>query len=365
MPLPKADLRPVDPDVKVPAAVKATVARANEIHAQAYNTGEKPVENADDGANPPAPETTPAPQPPAPSAKEPPAPQPAPSEPPAQVTPDGNQPTIESLQEEIRTLQHNLRSMVGRDRVHRTVKAELDQANERIRALEATLASVQTNNTGSTPPANSTLTPEEIEQFGPEFLAVVGKKAQEALQPYIRELEQKIVSLGGTVKDVGQNLAVTAAENMYKALDERVPNWREINKNQKFLDWLDLPDPYSGVIRNEMLQAAFGRNQYEQVIAFFNGFLKDEAVTAPQPTPQPPAQPAPQAPKVELVSLAAPNRAKDTGSETPVEKPTFTPVQITQFYADVAAGKYRGKDAEKLAMETQIFEAQRSGRVIR
>jgi len=96
------------------------------------------------------------------------------------------------------------------------------------------------------------------------------------------------------------------------------------------------------------------------VLAFFNGFLAQEAALAPAPT----VDPAPAADgKIPLSDLAAPGRAKTSAANAPVEKPTFTTAQIAQFYADSARGKYRGREAEYNRTEAQIFEAQREGRV--
>lgn len=68
--------------------------------------------------------------------------------------------------------------------------------------------------------------------------------------------------------------------------------------------------------------------------------------------------------KVPLAKFAAPGRAKTAaGTSAPAEKPIITRAQIAAFYADIANGKYRGKDAEKAKLEATIFEAQREGRI--
>ena len=47
-------------------------------------------------------------------------------------------------------------------------------------------------------------------------------------------------------------------------------------------DWLRLQDKFSGAIQHELLTAAYEQNQTPQVLAFFNGFLAQEAALAPQ-----------------------------------------------------------------------------------
>jgi hypothetical protein len=135
-----------------------------------------------------------------------------------------------------------------------------------------------------------------------------------------------------------------------------------LNSNSDFLDWLRLPDPYSGAIRHDMLKAAYAQGDARRVLAFFNGFLAEEAVVAP--AGQEPDVSVTKVPKVPLASLAAPGRAKTAASASaPAEKPIITRSQIAAFYADLAAGKYRGRDAEKNKAEAIIFEAQRDGRI--
>jgi hypothetical protein len=108
------------------------------------------------------------------------------------------------------------------------------------------------------------------------------------------------------------------------------------------------------------------------VKAFFNGFLAEEAAVDPAnsgqdnrdtpPSPNGSKQAAP--PKVPLENMAAPGRAKTgAGNSSSSEKPIITRREVSEFYAEVAAGKYRGNEAEKERLERQIFEAQRDGRL--
>jgi hypothetical protein len=45
----------------------------------------------------------------------------------------------------------------------------------------------------------------------------------------------------------------------------------------EFHDWLKLQDTFSDAIRHELLTAAYERNDIPRVLAFFNGFLAQEA----------------------------------------------------------------------------------------
>lgn len=360
MPTPAQVVRPPnDPDVTIPAAVRAAAAKADQLHAEFIKPADEKPEVTPEGKEEPKKpeakvETKVEQKPPVVETK-----------PEAKVE---TKPQPQTDQQPDQNWEHAYKSMKGRfDALQAQTNSQLSDAATKIASLEATLATLKTPADGKPPTGfQPQVTPDEEREYGSEFLEVVAKKAQDAMMPYVRQLEAKVAELSGNVASVGTHVAGSDRQKMMDFIDTSMPNWRDINKNPKFLEWLALPDPYSGAIRQEMLDKAYGRNNGPQVLAFFNGFLKDEAVVDPQTAKPdagvPPVKPQ-AAPKVSLTDLAAPGRAKDTAADAPVEKPTISTAQITQFYADVAAGKYRGKDAEKANLEAQIFEAQRDGRI--
>ena len=63
-----------------------------------------------------------------------------------------------------------------------------------------------------------------------------------------------------------------------------------------------------------------------------------------------------------LAQLAAPGRAR-AAPTAPQGKPVWTAAGISQFYMDVANGKFRGRDQERIATEADLMSAQREGRI--
>ena len=128
-------------------------------------------------------------------------------------------------------------------------------------------------------------------------------------------------------------------------------------------------DAYSGVIKHQLLKQAYEQNNTPRVLAFFKGFLANEAASDPANSGfnlQPAATDPGLAPggQVNLADLAAPGRAQSSAATlAPVEKPIIHRAQITQFYLDCAAQKYAGNDKEKQRLEKMIFEAQVDGRI--
>jgi hypothetical protein len=56
-------------------------------------------------------------------------------------------------------------------------------------------------------------------------------------------------------------------------LDANIPNWREINNDERFHSWLLMPEPYSGMIRDRLLKDAVRAANAQRVASFFKGFL--------------------------------------------------------------------------------------------
>lgn len=358
-------LSDIDPNVKVPAAVKAAAAKSQGAFEAAYGKAE--AEKAAKPVKPPKTEVTAEPvveavTEPVVEVAEP------------KVTPEVT-PVVEPVKEPVvatpaptatdQTWEHKYNSMKGR---HDRLQDQMRSMSEQLTNTQGLLAKVQST-PAATPTelsAKSLLTPEQVAEYGNEFLDVVGKKAVEQLSPEVAALKAEIAQLRQNQAHLDSSQTQSNRTRMFADLNTSVPDWKTINDDQNFLNWLALPDTYSGAIRHELLKAAYERCDTPRVVAFFKGFLAEEAATAPRESgPDLTAPATPPVTKVPLETFAAPGRAKSTAAapEAPVEKPVFTNAQISSFYADSIAGKYRGREAEKNRIEAQIFEAQREGRI--
>lgn len=338
-----------DPNIKLPAAVRAAAARSDEIirqlkgqSAEGVTSEGNPETPPNDGQPPMTAETPAEPAPPKEAQPEAPKEEPKPDD---------------------QTLEQKYKSTRGRlERANEQIRELSDQ----VRNLQNVIATMQSAPAGASEvpdfKVERLVTDDEVRDYGEDFLKVVGKKAKEEVAPIIKKYEAKIADLERQLSGVNSVVQQDAQQKLISTLDEKLPKWRELNTNEDFLDWLRLPDPFSGAIRHEMLKAAYTQGNASRVLAFFNGFLAEEAATTP--AGDEPEVGATKVPKVPLQNLAAPGRAKTAASASaPAEKPIFTRAKIAAFYADVAAGKYRGKEAEKQKLEAQIFDAQREGRI--
>lgn len=337
-----------DPSVVIPPAVRAAAARADAMMAPPQEAPQEAPQEGNGGAQADAaPEQLPLF-----------SDQPTPAPAPAQPQPE---------QGEDKQAQNIINSMKGRlqqrDQQVRELSEEVSRLHNLLAAVQLTTPSNPTPAVPSELRADRLLTQEERDEYGEELLSVVGKAAQEKLTPILRAYEAKIADLEGRLAAVGQSTLRSERQKMFDALDKELPNWRDINKHQKFLSWLALPDPYAGVMRKTLLKQAYDVNDTNRVLRFFQGFLADEAATRPAGTQVAASAPEPGPAKTDLSTLAAPGRAKSSAASAPDEKPVISRAQITQFYADVTAGKYRGREAEKDRIERMIHSAVNEGRL--
>lgn len=335
-------LPPIDQTMQLPAAIRAAAARSEALHKEAYQAAEPTVEPTV------APEATATPTTP------------------ENVTPEvvvvatTPQPTGATKDD----WEHRYNSLRGRyDKDQQTIAG----LTSRIGQLEAALTSkpqpVQPNPDLQFKPL---ITDKDKEDFGADFIDVAQRAALEKVNPEIAALKAQLARLEGNVGSIAATAQVQQKKTVHQTLDEKMPNWREINRDQKFLAWANLPDGYSGAIRIGMMRDAFEQGDAERVLRFFKGFLSEEAAPTPATATQPDTRVTTQGnTKVPLETFAAPGRATTAAATTaPAEKETISRAQIAAFYSEVNRGKYRGNEAEKNRLEQMIFDAERDGRIV-
>ena len=209
-------------------------------------------------------------------------------------------------------------------------------------------------------PGEKLLNDTEIEEYGSDMIDVVKRAAREEFMPLITQLQEENTRLTDILGNVSENVVIDARDNMLRTLDLEIPNWRELNTDSAFLAWLEGIDAFAGEQRKTLLTQASGESDTARVMAFFKGYLDENAVTvtAPQTT-------APIEPKVDMMSMAAPGTVS-TGAQIQSahsDKRVYTQADIAAFYRSVQKGEFKGRDAEKAAIEQDIYTAGPEGRI--
>ena len=255
----------------------------------------------------------------------------------------------------------------------------VSQFETRMRDMAAEIAKLsrpQLPGTGDQPLV--LITDKDKADFGEDLIDVIKRAAIEAVMPQLKPIAETVGQVQARVDTTTQETERQFLHRMHTTMDASVPGWDALNKDPNFIAWTKQNDVYSGLNRQELLQKAWYAGDSNRVIAFFQGFLAEEAATDPAaaqaraaalglngghaaaPPASPPQPAAPQ--RVTLEQLAAPGRAR-AAATPPQGKPVWTAAGISQFYMDVANGKFRGRDQERIATEADLMAAQREGRI--
>lgn len=348
----------------IPPAVRKAAEAADRARDEAYKDGNSPAPQPEPSAPPQSFEPSAPPQGAEPLAPEPPAP-PQGAEPPA---PEPPPPAGERLDPE--KLQRDYDAQVGRNR---KLQQDVAALTTRLDEMTRLLATVQSAPPEASAPfqAEELLTPEEKEEWGP-VLPVIEKRFKELYGREKHELQEQIKDLKTQVGNQDKRAKVTTQVGMFERLDnhpvlglQQPTSWRVVNEEDDFLGWLQYLDNMSGRKRGELLNEAVQSSDAGRVAAIFEGFLREAGrYPAPQAAPKsngagsPPPQPG-----LERYAAPGPARTAPAGNGAAAEPEWFTIGDISRFYADSAADRWKGREKEKDAYEKRLFAAQRAGRI--
>lgn len=362
-----------DPSVKVPPAVKAAADRAEALSAQAKQARE---DNARTGADQPlSVNANPSAAPVPPSGVTMASFDPSNPNPPRDVAvaPTPQAPTPQTPED----WEHQFKSLKGRWDRDSEEKRRLQQQVVDMQRLMAQIGPLPNAQEGSgvrfsvqPPPPGRRVTQKEVDEYGQELMDVMGRRAAEVYEPLLAQLAGELQQVKRQVGGVQNAHVFDARVKMYDDLAKEVPNWDAINNSQQFAQWLDQIDPISRQPRRNFLNSAHNSNQTGQVVDIFRSFLSTLAPNGPANNGTIPGNGAggytpASTPQIDLMSLAAPGRAKTGQTSVPPEKPIFNATDVSRFYHDKTQGKYAGREAEADALERQFIEAGRENRIIR
>lgn len=192
---------------------------------------------------------------------------------------------------------------------------QLHEMRNQVSVLTTEIANLKTKQE-EPKSADPLVTDKDVETFGSDLIDLQERVAKKTLAEARAEFKgiidkqaEYIKTLEAKVGVVDQQVAATAQDRFYEALARQVPDWEQVNGDQRFLEWLGVTDEMTGVARQAYLDDAANRMDLPRVAAIFNAF-KQTVAPAPQAAPQN------QARKQELERQVAPSKSK---ASTPTE----------------------------------------------
>lgn len=155
------------------------------------------------------------------------------------------------------------------------------------------------------------------------------------------------------IKEVQENQAITAHQNFWKYIDTHVPDNDSVNKDPRWLKWLDGTITGTNFTRRQALRNAEEVNSAEKIVELFNEFKKSVGL------------PIPLTVKRDLKDAVNPINPGNPSSEAGIPAgENYTRAQVKEFFNDRAKGRYKHLPDDGQSLEDDITRAHVEGRII-
>jgi hypothetical protein len=285
------------------------------------------------------------------------------------------QPAAEGWEQKYKVLQGKYNAEVPRlQRQVNEQNSTIEQLKQQMTATQGMLAAFAQNRVaapgqgqGPAPAAPTKLVKdEEVKEFGEDLTDFIRRVAQDSVLPAVEKrlqpVQQQVEKATSDAANTAQEQTRLAHERLLATLDGEFAEWRQLNRDPQFLEWLAQPDPYSGAARQDLLSQAYERFDAPRIVAFFKGYRNEHAVVTPPAAAAAPAQGASQRTLDDFIAPGQP-KAGTTGAQNGAGKRIWTEAEIKRFYDDCRAGKFRSNPDRRRELEQDIFAAGREGRV--
>jgi len=178
----------------------------------------------------------------------------------------------------------------------------------------------------------SLLNEEDFEGYGDEMLAAV--RQINALVEKNQKLEAMLSKTQGDVEVVGKTIQKTTEETFEAELTNLVPNWRAINADQRWLEWLGQTDDDEIEWRQGRLEKAYASGKADKVAKYFERFCNESGVKIGKSNGKKTKEPNP------LNDLIEPDLSH--GADETLSDASFKPVTRKQF-AEAGVMRSQGK----------------------
>ncbi|PHS59632.1 MAG: hypothetical protein COB03_01975 [Alteromonas sp.] len=197
-------------------------------------------------------------------------------------------------------------------------------------------------------PDSSGITDDQLahfkQEFGEDLVTFIERMTQKGAAPTdagnTKELQERLDRLESEKHE-------DAEARFWVSLEQAVPNFRQVNSDPAFLQFLSTLNPQTGKQYQQALSQAQQSLDAKGVADVFKLYLNQAKPTQQQR----------QVPDEQV----EPRTTKATQTPNSQGGKLWTGADIAQFYRDKTAGRYAADEAQRL--EADIFAAQREGRV--
>lgn len=202
-----------------------------------------------------------------------------------------------------------------------------------------------------------------VEHFAQEDIDVLGEGTIKSFQAAIanaveaatKPLKAELLSVKKAERDrlklQAQNNRSQAYTSFEEQLGRLVPNFRQINVDKGFIEWLRQPSQYTGVIRLDYFRKAEQAGDVERVAQYFIEYQQLTSSTD----------------QLMAESVTPSGRGGGGKAQLPPQqqgqKKVFSIAFVNKFYDDDIKGLYKGRETLRDQLDREIDLALREGRV--
>lgn len=202
-------------------------------------------------------------------------------------------------------------------------------------------------------PKKSLVTQQDVDTFGGDLVDLIGRKAREIATEEAIALQTRVKDLEGQLGHTSQRVETSDNDRFYMHLGGAVPDYRAVNTDPRWLNWLKQTDPMTGNTRQQYLDVAASQRNVGRVASIFNAFKDTLQPVEVGETPQ-----------QELQRQVAPS--KSNGGSRPQQPEQsghkiWTSKDLNTHYTKARLGQVNTEDAKRI--ESEINRAMSEGRI--
>ena len=193
-------------------------------------------------------------------------------------------------------------------------------------------------------------------EFGEELIDVQRRVAQEVSQEYTERMEQQDAVIQKLQEQLAKTGNVVGEMSFTQRLHSVVPDFAEIDNDERWVAWLNEHDPMLRGPRRDQAAAAFQAGDVEAVLHYVNLFK--ESISEPETAPR-------QQRQTELEKQVAPNRSANSVRTQSANQNSkiYSPKEVDNAWTKVRTLNTKGKYADAEKLEAELTAAYMEGRV--
>lgn len=220
------------------------------------------------------------------------------------------------------------------------LKASLVEVNKKNSEMSKLLAKLN-----EAKDAEGLLSEDERDLIGDETLEVLKKLTSKTVDPIKKQLEEERALRLKQQEEEAKRSQMESQRMFVDRFAKLVPNYLEIDKDPKFLKFMQDIDSASGYDRTTLFKRAVNNGDVVRAAGFYQEYLQKNKKVDP------------------FAKKVTPTGNRSSTPKQPKQKETITVAYINQFYDDIAKGKYKGKASLAEEIEMKIDKAVAEGRI--